>query len=222
MAIPSPGADNHFARALSEAARRDVAEARLSRDGRWIRCNHHGCHHALGTLVWDFYPAHYDSDLNEAPWDLRVPRDPRGLVPYELLLLCEGWDLVGEVWRASEVCQAEIRRTPHNLNVVGLGGLARIVVWSPQQVWFRADGRDLLEPCRIRNGDGARDRQFALSQRCRVPTSDQLGYSLDQWPEMKQVVECGWCRSLVTVDLARMSRELRPLGWEPGTKYWPE
>lgn len=199
-----------------EGTRPRTATAQISRDGRLIRCNHPGCHQALGMVAWGPYPA--VGPTGEIV-SLHMTQ-PRGRVPYRLLLLDEGWARRGSAWQADASTSRRITQLPRNRDLIGSGGLPRVVVWSPQHIDGYSGAGESRQPLWVQTQSGLRTYHQDPVRLLIDPPVDQLGYSLEQFPEMSQVVECAWCRSLVTVDLAAMSRELRPIDWEPGTKYF--
>lgn len=210
--------DNPFLRAVLEGVRPQSATAKISADGAWIRCNHHGCHQALGTVGWGPYPA-----VDEVGESSALGVAGRyGFVPYRLELLNDGWVRRAGAWRADDWVRMRITQNPRNQKLIGSGGVPKIVVWAPQFIMgFSGAGQLGRVPLSVDTQSGPRLYPQGPNNPIIDPDVDQLGYQLEQFPEMSQVVECAWCRSLVTADLAAMSRELRPTDWKPGTKYFP-
>jgi hypothetical protein len=208
---------NPFVRAVLEGARPRTATAKISRDGRWIRCNHPGCHQALGTVSWGPYPA--VDFMGEIVWPHMT--ELHGTVPYRLLLLDEGWAWRAGTWQADARTKICMTQRPPNHDLIGSGGAPIISVWSPQAIDGWAGAGQSKQPLWVQTQAGLRTYHLNPANLLIDPPVDQLGYSLEQFPEMSQVVECARCRALVAVDLAALSRELRPIDWQPGTKYPP-
>ncbi len=204
-------------KAVLEGTRPRTATARISADGKWIRCSHHGCHQALGTVWWGPYPA---EEPDGAIASLHMA-EPRGTVPYTVYLLQDGWDWRAGAWRADDGVLKRIQQKPRDQERIGYGKDPRVVVFSAQHIHGWSGAGQSRQPLHVYSGAGRRMYYQDPIKLFVDPDVDQLGYSLEQFPEMSQVVECAWCRSLVTVDLAAMSRELRPTTWKPGTKYFP-
>ncbi len=182
------------------------------------------------VIEWGRYPL---IDTDPTGGVARAPdhSGPEGIVPFGLTLLSPGWRRHAGVWHPDEECRARICQRPRalSLNVIGLPGKSRVNLESPQALTLWTEfGKPwryelYILDCDLHDGawgHSSRNGPMGFNPP-NPPNPQQLGYDRDQFPELVQIVECAWCHSHTTVDLAMMSKELRPLGWKPGTKWLP-